>query len=78
MAESIGSDEFWDVDDMTRPCGTPPDDASGFVYVSGELTGVGASPAERDGTLFGGKDCQPLARRIEESVNRFVRGEQVK
>ncbi len=66
--------EFWNVDDMIRPKGTPDDDASGHVWAGGDLISTGVSPAEREGILFGGKDCQPLAERIAANVDRFVRG----
>ncbi len=70
-----GSDDFWNLNDMMRPAGCPEGDASGKMWVGTELVDPGHTPSERDGGLFGGKDCRELSRRVyEQTLAAFRKG----
>ena len=64
MAKGVegGANEFWDLDDMTEP-----------TYIGGEVVDPGATPAQREGGFFGGRDCRDLARRIHASFDEAIR-----
>lgn len=74
----LGSGDFWDVGDMTRPKGCPRDDGSGMTWGFNKkarklvMIDGGHTPAERTGGFLGGKDCTGLSKRISASVSASV------